>query len=119
MEAKPRLSDPDVLENPWNDEVTHEVQRRSKDHNLYFGIMENDGIVKPHPPILRAMRIVREALEAKGYQVVSSANSLNLISNYTITDCYLAAAISRRVRPAPRKLLQLPPRSMSGTVDSD
>ncbi|KAH8698553.1 amidase signature domain-containing protein [Talaromyces proteolyticus] len=71
MAAKPWLSDPHVLEMPWNEDATSQIEDRSKKQKLYFGIMEDDGIVKPHPPILRAVRMVKEALRAKGYKTLA------------------------------------------------
>ena len=93
MAAKPWLSDPDVLEIPWNGEATSQIQHRSKNHNLYFGIMEDDGIVTPHPPVLRAVRMVKEALRAKGHKVVVSSCPLNIVSNCVTTDRCLAATV--------------------------
>jgi hypothetical protein len=34
--------------------------------------MDNDGIVAPHPPIARAMRVVKEALAANEHNVAGS-----------------------------------------------
>lgn len=93
MAAKPWLSDPDVLEIPWNGEAASQIQHRSRNHNLYFGIMEDDGIVTPHPPVLRAVRMVKEALRAKGHKVVVSSCPLNIVSNCATTDHCLAATV--------------------------
>jgi hypothetical protein len=34
--------------------------------------MDNDGIVTPHPPIARAMRVVKEALAANAHNAARS-----------------------------------------------
>jgi amidase len=62
LSTKPWNYDPNVLPLPW---------RQPEDVNgvLVFGLMEFDGIVKPHPPIARALRIVAQALKDKGHKV--------------------------------------------------
>ncbi|KAH8892179.1 amidase [Thozetella sp. PMI_491] len=37
---------------------------------LAFGLLESDGAVRPHPPILRAMRETAEKLKAQGHEVI-------------------------------------------------
>ncbi|KAF4455355.1 general amidase [Fusarium albosuccineum] len=63
VDSEPWLLDPKCLPIPWRD--VH-LNRRLK-----FAIMWDDGVVKPTPPILRALTIAREALEADGHEVVS------------------------------------------------
>ncbi|KAF5013779.1 hypothetical protein FDECE_197, partial [Fusarium decemcellulare] len=63
VDSEPWLLDPKCLPIPWRDV---RLNRRLK-----FAIMWDDGVVKPTPPILRALNIVREALEADGHEVVS------------------------------------------------
>lgn len=66
--AEPWKHDPDVLPvSRWRhfEGVGPVVNKRP----LSFGIMEDDGVVMPHPPITRAVRMVKEALEAKGHKV--------------------------------------------------
>ncbi|KAL4903572.1 hypothetical protein BDW74DRAFT_168784 [Aspergillus multicolor] len=48
---------------PWRD-INKAGQK------LAFGLWEFDGVVKPHPPILRAMRETAEQLEAAGHEVI-------------------------------------------------
>ena len=46
--------------------------RSETSNNLSFGIFTFDGVVNPHPPITRAVRMVAEALKAEGYEVALS-----------------------------------------------
>jgi amidase len=49
---------------PWRD--SEELHQRDQ---LCFGIFASDGIVSPHPPIARALRMTVNALEALGHKV--------------------------------------------------
>lgn len=76
LENFPWQSDINVIEIPWREEVLQSVRNRSCGRNerngrLVFGIMGCDKTVTPHPPVQRAIRIVREALLARGYEVCS------------------------------------------------
>lgn len=64
--AKPWTRDPKCVPIPWREEAFQEVQSRP----LVVGLMMNDGVVKPHPPILRALSEVAAALEAAGHEVM-------------------------------------------------
>lgn len=66
--TKPWLSDPDVVELPWRTEK----EIHSESHNqkrITFGVFAHDGLVTPHPPIQRAIKMVESALKALNYQV--------------------------------------------------
>jgi amidase len=52
--------DPDMTPSPWQDEK--EVVSLS---GMTIGILPNDGVVRPHPPIARALNTVAAILEAK------------------------------------------------------
>ena len=65
MSAEPWLHDPELMPLPYRSEL-----ECSPETNLALGIFESDGIVTPHPPIVRAIREVKEALEAAGHKVV-------------------------------------------------
>ncbi|KAL2827361.1 amidase [Aspergillus cavernicola] len=55
--------DPNSVPVPWR-----EVDKMGG--KLVFGIWEFDGVVMPHPPILRAMRETVRKLEAAGHQII-------------------------------------------------
>ncbi|KAJ8133166.1 hypothetical protein O1611_g465 [Lasiodiplodia mahajangana] len=63
------LSDPYCLPIPWRSEKEYDSERER--HLPAFGFMPNDGLVSPHPPIARALKIVQKALEESGYQLLN------------------------------------------------
>jgi len=70
----PWEEDHQVICLPWAQDKLRQVQELScadgkKNGKLAFGIMNWDGNVNPHPPVQRAMRLVADALEEKGYEV--------------------------------------------------
>lgn len=67
--ARPWDHDPDVFEMPWRSEQEVGSPSAESPLRLSFGLMESDGVVNPHPPIARALRIVKAALEAKNHTV--------------------------------------------------
>ncbi len=68
LSTEPWLRDPHTLPIPWraSKEYNAELESNSKPA---FGFMLNDGVVSPHPPVSRALDIVRKALEKSRYQV--------------------------------------------------
>ena len=66
LSGKPWLHDPEVLPIPYRFEKETHPERPD---DLSFGIFEADGVVTPHPPIIRAIQIVAKALDAQGYNV--------------------------------------------------
>ncbi|XWW97156.1 hypothetical protein V2A60_005137 [Cordyceps javanica] len=57
-----KSSDPDCLRMPWRDVKVPE--------KLCFGILLDDGIVRPLPPVTRALLQTKEALERVGHTVI-------------------------------------------------
>ena len=56
------LSDPNVVPIPWREVVLPP--------RLCFGILLDDGVVKPLPPVQKALEKTRRALEAAGHTVI-------------------------------------------------
>lgn len=54
--------DPKVVPIPW--------RTVSLPGNLTIGVMRHDGIVRPHPPVLRALERVVHAVEKRGHEIV-------------------------------------------------
>jgi amidase len=74
LETLPWNNDVDVIEMPWKNDVLQSVRNRSchrgeRNGKLVFGIMGCDKTVNPHPPVQRAIKIVRDALLERGYEV--------------------------------------------------
>ncbi|KAF2847529.1 general amidase-like protein GmdA [Plenodomus tracheiphilus IPT5] len=72
LQQKPWDIDPMVHEIPWRTDAENDVSNRASGANggLVFGVMRTDGIVTPHPPVLRAVDEVVAALRAKGHEVI-------------------------------------------------
>ena len=69
LDTKPWLKDPLVIRKGWS-EGAYELDEHGGGKQLCFGMMWDNGVVKPHPPLQRAMRMFKEALEAAGHLVV-------------------------------------------------
>ena len=61
IDAKPWLKEPWLLPFPWREENFFPAEKKLK-----IAVMWDDGIVKPHPPVTRAMKQVVDKLKAKG-----------------------------------------------------
>jgi amidase len=62
-----------VSEIPWRDEKEQEVLdvvKAGSGGQLVFAIMPDDGVVRPHPPVRRALDIVVKTIEKLGHKVV-------------------------------------------------
>lgn len=82
--AKPWLGDPGVLEIPWREDIVEETRKlvQGQPEGLAFGIFYDDGLVKPQPPVERAMRIAAETIKSLGHKVsaillLRSSNTAN------------------------------------------
>ena len=63
---KPWLKDPLSLRKHW-DRDEYQLVEHGGGQKLTFGILWNDGLVVPHPPIIRALEMTRDALIAAGH----------------------------------------------------
>ncbi|KAF7917576.1 hypothetical protein BELL_0117g00070 [Botrytis elliptica] len=63
--TSPWLRDPAVVPMPWRKENRPEAGKR-----LRFGIFWWDGMIQPHPPVTRALKMVVTALENTGHEVI-------------------------------------------------
>ena len=75
LAQQPWLHDPLVIELPWRDEQEEEILESMKSQTsgkgkLSFGVLRNDGVVTPHPPVQRAVEAVVKVLEKLGHQVI-------------------------------------------------
>ena len=62
LSTEPWRVDPNVLPIPWRGVTLPE--------SLVFGVVMDDGVVRPLPPIARALHETKAALEARGHKVV-------------------------------------------------
>ncbi|KAI0944360.1 hypothetical protein AcW1_002093 [Taiwanofungus camphoratus] len=70
LHMQPWLHDPKVIELPWRPEQFDAVHGHARSGGLCFGLLRFDGMVMPHPPVLRAMDELRAKLEAQGHEVI-------------------------------------------------
>lgn len=64
---QPWLLDPLCIRKKWDDDA-YSLSEHGGGSQLCFGFMWNDGVVVPHPPVERAMRLTKAALEAAGHK---------------------------------------------------
>ncbi|KAF8591861.1 general amidase [Ramaria rubella] len=69
IDAKPWRRDPLAINKPW-DQRGYELTEHGHGRKLVFGIIWNDGVVVPHPPVVRALAMTREALVSAGHTVI-------------------------------------------------
>ncbi|KAF9482262.1 general amidase [Pholiota conissans] len=69
VDQKPWFVDPLAVRKPWNEEE-YQLIEHGKGEKLCFGILWDDGITKPHPPVIRGLEETKKALLAAGHQVV-------------------------------------------------
>ncbi|VUC33979.1 unnamed protein product, partial [Clonostachys rosea] len=67
LSTRPWIRDQAVTRMPWQGLDDTQLWKRA---DLAFGFLEHDGIVTPHPPVARAMRIVKRAMEMAGIELV-------------------------------------------------
>ncbi|MCJ1453633.1 hypothetical protein MMC28_003980 [Mycoblastus sanguinarius] len=74
LELRPWRDDIEVIELPWRNKSIQSIRERSGKRvvqgSLTFGVMHWDGLVRPHPPVQRAVDLVVDALKEQGHEVV-------------------------------------------------
>ncbi|KAF2639078.1 amidase [Massarina eburnea CBS 473.64] len=85
IDAQPWLTEPAVIPMPWRD------YQLPQDRPLRIGVLWHDGVVRPHPPITRALNMVTEELQRNGIEVVDFKPHLHdeawaIISSLYFTD---------------------------------
>ncbi|KAI1452458.1 amidase [Annulohypoxylon moriforme] len=78
LSTQPWLRDPTVIPMPFRQDVVDEyLQRANNDGTvkqghrpLKLGILWTDGVVHPHPPVTRSLRMVVDAVQNAGHKVV-------------------------------------------------
>lgn len=67
IDARPWLKDPLAVRKRWSDDEYNLVDH-GNGKNLCFAIMWDDGLVVPHPPIIRGLEVVKKALLNAGHE---------------------------------------------------
>ncbi len=69
LDAKPWVADPSLVPLPWRDEESFLGEKGRK--RLRIAVLWNDAIVKPHPPVVRALEeVVRKLRKVRGVEIV-------------------------------------------------
>ncbi|KAH7887092.1 amidase signature domain-containing protein [Phlebopus sp. FC_14] len=89
VDARPWDHDPLAIRKAWN-EKEYELAEHGGGKEMCFAIMWDNKVVKPHPPLIRAMKMVKEALEREGHQVIDW-EPLNHIEIYKNAQTILVA----------------------------
>ncbi|KAH9891213.1 general amidase [Cubamyces lactineus] len=78
IDAKPWRKDPLCVRKEWSEREYALGDHGGQGARLCFAIMWDNGIIKPHPPLRRAMEMTKKALEAAGHTVVDWENHRHL-----------------------------------------
>ncbi|KAH8427786.1 putative general amidase GmdA [Aspergillus melleus] len=86
LSQQPWYYDPLVIELPWRDAVEEETralieQSKSGSSQLAFGLMHHNGVVRPHPPIARAMKIAEQTLRRLGHKIIEWSPPSHIIAH--------------------------------------
>ncbi|KIK70773.1 hypothetical protein GYMLUDRAFT_32823 [Collybiopsis luxurians FD-317 M1] len=69
IDARPWLKDPLAVRKRWSDDE-YNLADHGGGKQMCFAILWEDGIVRPHPPIIRGLEMVKKALLDAGHHVV-------------------------------------------------
>ncbi|CAG8125314.1 unnamed protein product [Penicillium nalgiovense] len=74
LASSPWNVDPNLVPIPWRKELATPPANRK----LRLGVVFDDGVVKPQPPVARAMRETVNSLRAAGHEVIEWGTSLHI-----------------------------------------
>ncbi|KAL1952417.1 hypothetical protein VTO73DRAFT_1566 [Trametes versicolor] len=77
IDARPWRKDPLAVRKEWSARE-YALGDHGEGGKMCFAIMWDNGLVKPHPPLVRAMEIAKKALEAAGHTVIDWENHRHL-----------------------------------------
>ncbi|KAL8663508.1 MAG: hypothetical protein Q9202_003818 [Teloschistes flavicans] len=64
LAGKPWMTEPSLLPIPWRDHDSHLMTTPQGHKKLKIAVLWHDGIVRPHPPITRALRSIVQKLQS-------------------------------------------------------
>ncbi|TFK57254.1 general amidase [Heliocybe sulcata] len=91
IDLKPWRKDPLAIRKPW-DEEAYKLSEHGEGKRLCFGIMRHDGNIMPHPPILRGLKMMKDALVNAGHTVIDWQPINHKEMNDTVTAIWGSAA---------------------------
>ena len=68
IDARPWRKDPLCVRKEWNEREYALGDHGGRGAKLCFAVMWDNGIVRPHPPLRRALEMTKRALEAAGHR---------------------------------------------------
>ncbi|GAA6055527.1 hypothetical protein JCM3770_006769 [Rhodotorula araucariae] len=90
VEAEPWRADPLALHMPWS-EAAYQLKEHGEGKGpLCFGFNWHNGIAKPDPPYLRAMKTLKKALLAQGHKVIDYSPPDAVTGSHILTSLYVA-----------------------------
>ncbi|KAI0735818.1 general amidase [Earliella scabrosa] len=78
VDARPWRKDPLCVRKEWSEREYALGDHGGRGGRMCFAVMWDNGVVKPHPPLVRAMAIAKRALEAAGHEVIDWENHRHL-----------------------------------------
>ena len=67
IDGEPWKKDPLVVRKPWSYEE-YALKEHGEGVGMCFAVMWDNEVVKPHPPLIRALEITKKALEKAGHK---------------------------------------------------
>lgn len=80
MSQQPWLKDPLIIRKKW-DQDEYNLIEHGQGRDLCFAILWDDGHIRPNPPIVRGLEIVKNALLTAGHKGKCQAPSFDLNSD--------------------------------------
>ncbi|KAF8597330.1 general amidase [Ceratobasidium sp. AG-I] len=74
IDACPWTRDPLCIRKVWDEEAYELVEQGGRGGKKCFATLYDNGLVRPNPPMFRAMNMVRKALEAAGQEIIGWEN---------------------------------------------
>ncbi|KAF2128547.1 amidase [Dothidotthia symphoricarpi CBS 119687] len=71
VDSEPWLTEPALIPMPWR------TYTLPQDRPLKIGVLWHDGVVRPHPPITRALKSISDRLKKQGMQVIDFPSHLH------------------------------------------
>ncbi|KAF2715366.1 amidase [Pleomassaria siparia CBS 279.74] len=86
INTQPWLNEPALIPIPWCDDI-----QLPSDRPLRIGVIWHDGVVRPHPPITRAMKLVASRMKDSGIEIIDFTPHLHdeawaILSSLYFTD---------------------------------
>ncbi|EIM92443.1 general amidase [Stereum hirsutum FP-91666 SS1] len=92
ISKQPWFKDPLVIHKPWNEEE-YKLAEHGGGKKLCFGILWDDGVLLPHPPVIRALEMTKKALLDAGHDVVDWKPHKHQELYDSILDIWTAAGV--------------------------